>query len=396
MIKHIREKYNADFNQEKYQAFLGEFDQMFNKKVEFRIAETPVFVDRKLKEKLISAGEQILKCVLTDDYLKQSDKAIPPDLLAPNEPLRPQVLAVDFAVCKDDTGDFTPQLIELQAFPSLFYWQDILPKQYKKYFNVPDGFTHLMSGLDDEAYWHLMKKTLLGNHRPENVILLEIEPEKQKTWIDFYGTHSKTGIRPVCISKVFIRNRKLYYLNDGTDIEIKKIYNRVIFDELLQRNDLQREFNLTEDVEVEWVGHPNWFFRISKFAMPYIKSEYAPLSFFLNEIKSYPADLENYVLKPLFSFAGSGVVIDVTSEILDGITDRENYILQKKVQYASAFESPTGSVKVEIRLLYVWDENDSIPKPVVTMGRLSKGAMIGVSHNKNKDWVGGSSALIEE
>lgn len=396
MIKHIREKYNADFNQEKYQAFLGEFDQMFNKKVEFRIAETPVFVDRKLKEKLISAGEQILKCVLTDDYLKQSDKAIPPDLLAPNEPLRPQVLAVDFAVCKDDTGDFTPQLIELQAFPSLFYWQDILPKQYKKYFNVPDGFTHLMSGLDDEAYWHLMKKTLLGNHRPENVILLEIEPEKQKTWIDFYGTHSKTGIRPVCISKVFIRNRKLYYLNDGTDIEIKKIYNRVIFDELLQRNDLQREFNLTEDVEVEWVGHPNWFFRISKFAMPYIKSEYAPLSFFLNEIKSYPADLENYVLKPLFSFAGSGVVIDVTTEILDGITDRENYILQKKVQYASAFESPTGSVKVEIRLLYVWDENDSIPKPVVTMGRLSKGAMIGVSHNKNKDWVGGSSALIEE
>ena len=396
MIKHIREKYNADFNQEKYQAFLGEFDQMFNKKVEFRIAETPVFVDRKLKEKLISAGEQILKCVLTDDYLKQSDKAIPPDLLAPNEPLRPQVLAVDFAVCKDDTGDFTPQLIELQAFPSLFYWQDILPKQYKKYFNVPDGFTHLMSGLDDEAYWHLMKKTLLGNHRPENVILLEIEPEKQKTWIDFYGTHSKTGIRPVCISKVFIRNRKLYYLNDGTDIEIKKIYNRVIFDELLQRNDLQREFNLTEDVEVEWVGHPNWFFRISKFAMPYIKSEYAPLSFFLNEIKSYPADLENYVLKPLFSFAGSGVVIDFTTEILDGITDRENYILQKKVQYASAFESPTGSVKVEIRLLYVWDENDSIPKPVVTMGRLSKGAMIGVSHNKNKDWVGGSSALIEE
>ncbi|MBK7853516.1 MAG: hypothetical protein IPJ79_00100 [Bacteroidetes bacterium] len=97
----------------------------------------------------------------------------------------------------------------------------------------------------------------------------------------------------------------------------------------------------------------------------------------------------------MFSFAGSGVVIDVRREILDAIGDKENYILQKKVEYAPAFESPTGPVKVEIRLLYVWREEDAMPTPVITMGRLSKGAMIGVSHNKNKDWVGGSSALLE-
>lgn len=396
MIKTIREKYNADFTQEKYAAFLNEFDQMFNKKVEFRIAETPVFVHKQLKQKLIDGGNQILKCVLTDDYLKQSDKAMPPNLFAPNEPARPQVLAVDFAICKDDKGEFTPQLIELQAFPSLFFWQDILAKQYKKYFSVPDGFSQLMSGLTDETYWQLMRKTLLGNHHPSNVILLEIEPDKQKTWIDFYGTRLITGIEPVCISKVIIKGKKLFYLKDGKETEIKRIYNRVIFDELLQRHDLQRQFNLTEDADVEWVGHPNWFFRVSKYAMPFIKSEYASPSYFLNEIKSYPTDLENYVLKPLFSFAGSGVVIDVTTEILDGITDRENYILQKKVEYAPAFESPTGPVKVELRLLYVWREKDAMPTPVITMARLSKGAMIGVSHNKNKDWVGGSSALLEE
>ncbi len=396
MIKAIREKYNADFTQERYAAFLNEFESMFNKKVEFRIAETPVFVDKKLKQKLLEAGEQILKCVLTENYLKQSDKGIPQNLFAPNEPHRPQVLAVDFAVCKDDKGEFTPQLIELQAFPSLFFWQDILAKQYKKYFSVPDGFSQLMSGLTDETYWKLMKKTLLGNHHPDNVILLEIEPDKQKTWIDFYGTRLMTGIEPVCISKIIVKGKKLFYVKDGKETEIKRIYNRVIFDELLQRNDLQRQFNLTEDVDVEWVGHPNWFFRISKYTMPFIKSEYAPPSYFLSELKEYPADLENYVLKPLFSFAGSGVVIDVTTKILEGITDRENYILQKKVEYAPAFESPTGSVKVEIRLLYVLDENDVMPKPVITMGRLSKGAMIGVNHNKNKDWVGGSSALLEE
>lgn len=396
MIKAIREKYNADFTQERYAAFLNEFESMFNKKVEFRIAETPVFVDKKLKQKLLEAGEQILKCVLTDDYLKQSDKAIPKNLFAPNEPKRPQVLAVDFAVCKNEIDEFTPQLIELQAFPSLFFWQDILAKQYKKYFSVPDGFSQLMNGLTDETYWSLIRKTFLGNHHPDNVILLEIEPDKQKTWIDFYGTRLMTGIEPVCISKIIVKGKKLFYVKDGKETEIKRIYNRVIFDELLQRNDLQRQFNLTEDVDVEWVGHPNWFFRISKYAMPFIKSEYAPPSYFLSELKEYPADLENYVLKPLFSFAGSGVVIDVTTKILEGITDRENYILQKKVEYAPAFESPTGSVKVEIRLLYVLDENDVMPKPVITMGRLSKGAMIGVNHNKNKDWVGGSSALLEE
>lgn len=396
MIKAIREKYNADFTQERYAAFLNEFESMFNKKVEFRIAETPVFVDKKLKQKLLEAGEQILKCVLTDDYLKQSDKAIPKNLFAPNEPKRPQVLAVDFAVCKNEIDEFTPQLIELQAFPSLFFWQDILAKQYKKYFSVPDGFSQLMNGLTDETYWSLIRKTFLGNHHPDNVILLEIEPDKQKTWIDFYGTRLMTGIEPVCISKIIVKGKKLFYVKDGKETEIKRIYNRVIFDELLQHNDLQRQFNLTEDVDVEWVGHPNWFFRISKYAMPFIKSEYAPPSYFLSELKEYPADLENYVLKPLFSFAGSGVVIDVTTKILEGITDRENYILQKKVEYAPAFESPTGSVKVEIRLLYVLDENDVMPKPVITMGRLSKGAMIGVNHNKNKDWVGGSSALLEE
>lgn len=395
MIKTIREKYNAGFTQEKYAAFLNEFDQMFSKKVEFRIAETPVFVDKRLKQKLIDAGEQILKCVLTENYLKQSDKGIPQNLFAPNEPHRPQVLAVDFAVCKDDKGEFTPQLIELQAFPSLFFWQDILAKQYKKYFSVPDGFSQLMSGLTDETYWQLMKKTLLGNHHPDNVILLEIEPDKQKTWIDFYGTRLMTGIEPVCISRVTLRDKKLYYLKNGKETQVKRIYNRVIFDELLQRNDLQRQFNLTEDTDVEWVGHPNWFFRVSKYAMPFIKSEYAPPSYFLSQIKTYPDDLENYVLKPLFSFAGSGVVIDVRREILDAIGDKENYILQKKVEYAPAFESPTGPVKVEIRLLYVWREEDAMPTPVITMGRLSKGAMIGVSHNKNKDWVGGSSALLE-
>ena len=396
MIKEIREKYNSVFNKETYQKFLNDFDLLHNRKVEFRIAESPVFVPKKLKDDLIEAGEKIIDDLLNPDYLQQSTKAIPKDLFVANETKHPHFLAIDFAICKDADGNYLPQLIELQAFASLFFWQDLLPRTYRKTFHVPDGFSHLFNGLTTETYRDEMRRILLGKHKPENVILLEIEPEKQKTWIDFWETLTHTGITPVCISKVIKEGKNLFYLKDGNKTPIHRIYNRVIFDELLQRDDLKREFNLTDDVNVEWAGHPNWFFRISKYSMPFLKNKYVPPSFFLNELKSYPDDLENYVLKPLFSFAGSGVIIDVTKDALDRITDRENYILQRKVEYVPAMQSPTGPVKVEIRLLYIWHENAARPMLVNNLTRLSKGAMIGVSHNKNKDWVGGSSSFFEE
>ncbi len=395
MIKDIREKYNADFDAIAYQNFLTDFDKLYNQKVEFRIAESPVFVPKSLKQSLIDAGEKIVDDLLKPEYLIESTKAIPPNLFVQNETKHPHFLAIDFAICKDADGNYLPQLIELQAFASLFFWQELLPRMYRQKFYVPDGFSHLFNGLTTEKYRNEMRKVICGNCNPENVVLLEIEPEKQKTWIDFWETQTHTGVTPVCISKVIKEGKKLFYYKDGIKIPIHRIYNRVIFDELLQRDDLKRDFNLTDDVDVEWAGHPNWFFRISKFSLPYLNNKFVPKSFFLNSLKNYPDDLNNYVLKPLFSFAGSGVLIDVTKDALDKITDRENYILQQKVEYVPAMQSPTGPVKVEIRLLYIWHENESRPKLVNNLTRLSKGSMIGVSHNKNKDWVGGSSSFFE-
>ncbi len=395
MIAAIRKKYNELFSEEKYKKFVAQFDEIYNRKVEFRIAESPVFISRDLKNKLIEAGNDILKTVLTDEYRKISDKAIPKDLFVKGESKNPHFIAIDFAICKDESGNYLPQLIELQAFASLFFWQELLPRKYAEYFYVPDGLSHLFNGYTTETYREKMRKVILGNHKPENVVLLEIEPEKQKTWIDFWETQTHLGVKPVCISKVIKEGRKLFYDNNGNKIPIHRIYNRVIFDELVQRPDLKLNYTLTDDVDVEWAGHPNWFFRISKYSLPFFKSKYVPQSFFLNEIKEYPTDLNNYVLKPLFSFAGSGVVIDVTKEILNGITDHENYILQRKVEYVPAMETPTGPAKVEIRLLYVWVDDEQQPELVINLTRLSKGAMIGVSHNKNKDWVGGSSSLME-
>jgi hypothetical protein len=189
--------------------------------------------------------------------------------------------------------------------------------------------------------------------------------------------------------------RQLYYEKDGRQIPIRRIYNRLIFDELDQHPDLQTEFQLTDDVDVTWVGHPNWFFRISKYTMPLLHSPFVPESHYLHTLPTYPPDLESYVLKPLFSFAGSGVRLHVTAADLDAIADKHNYLLQRKVQYEPVVQSPDGLVKCEIRMLYGWPDEAPRPLLLTNLGRLSRGEMIGVDFNKNKDWVGGTSCLFE-
>lgn len=109
-----------------------------------------------------------------------------------------------------------------------------------------------------------------------------------------------------------------------------------------------------------------------------------------------PADLENYVLKPLFSFAGQGVVIDVTEADIANIKDPQNWILQKKVKYAEVIDTPDGKAKAEIRIFYFWKNGESRPVATNNLARISKGKMIGVRYNKDKLWVGGTIAYFEK
>jgi len=247
--------------------------------------------------------------------------------------------------------------------------------------------------MDDQDYINTLKKVLIGDEKPEHTILLDIEPMKQKTRIDFIYTEQDLGIKAICITEVMQEGRKLFYMNDGVKTPIKRIYNRVIFDELTIRKDIQPQFDMTSEVDVEWFAHPNWFFKISKYSMPFMNSKFVPKTFFLSDLEKYPTDLENYVLKPLFSFAGTGVVFDVTPEVLDAVTDRENHILQRKVAYEACLPTPDIDAKAEIRLLCVWEEE---LKPVISLARLSKGQMMGVDFNKAKTWVGGSAVFFEE
>ena len=398
MIPEIRRQFNESFSTEKYEAFLAEIEKDFPGQLDFRIAETPVFVPQALKIKLLQACNDIIDTLLKEDFKAKTERAIPANQYVPDEDKHPNFLAIDFAVCKDANGELTPQLIELQGFPSLFAYQWYLGQKYKKFFAVPKNFTQFFNRLNMATYVETMRKMLLGGEKAENVILLELYPEKQKTRLDFEVSRQLWGIEAVCYTKIKKECRKLYYEKDGRQIEIKRIYNRLIFDDLLQNYpDLQVEFKMTDNVDVKWVTHPNWFFRISKFTLPLLNSPYIPKSFYLSDLKEYPADLENYVLKPLFSFAGSGVKLGFTKEDLDAITDKENYLIQQKVKYEPVIEDTEGKlIKTEVRMLFVWDDAAQRPTLVTNLARLSRGEMIGVNFNKNFDWVGGSCAFFEE
>ena len=397
MIPQIRQQHNREFTEKKYQDFLNELNQVHPGAIEFRVAETAIFIPRDFTDKLLDACEHIVDQVLSPGFLEKTDRAIPAHLQVPGQIGRPQCIAFDFGICRNDAGELEPQLIEMQGFPSLFGYQVILDDVYRQHFPVPEGFSTYLSGLNRSSYIELLQKMILGSHAPEEVILLEIFPHQQKTKIDFYCTRDLVGIEPICLTELIREGRQLYYMREGVKTPVKRIYNRVIFDDLYQQSpDVQEKGKIFfEDLDVEWCPHPSWFYRISKYTIPLIQHRYVPPTSFLNTLQEIPTDLENYVLKPLFSFAGQGVLIDVTADDITSVKDPENWILQRKVTYADVIETPDVPAKAEIRIFYFWPEGAERPLPANNLARLSKGKMIGVRYNHDKSWVGGSLCYFE-
>lgn len=389
MIESLRKNYNENFSDKKYVSFLEDCWRLTNGEIDFRICETPLFLDKELNQKLLKASEEIISILKTEKFRKNSEKGLPEKYRIPNESKNPLFLQLDFGICKDESGEFIPKLIELQGFASLYMYQSFLSKQITKHFEIPIEMTAYFNDFDHTSYENFFQKIILGNSDPENVILLEIDPHIQKTRIDFYLTQQKTGIEIVDVRDLIKRGTKLFYKKNDKEIPVERMYNRVIFDEL-ERKNIELQFNIKDEIDVEWVGHPNWFFKISKHSLPMIKSEFAPKCFYLNEIERYPKDLENYVLKPLFSFAGSGVEVDVNEDKLNSISDKSNYILQEKVEYAPLISTPEGYSKAEIRLMYIWEDE---PLLVNNLLRTGRGKMMGVDYNKGLNWVGASIAF---
>lgn len=396
MVSSIRKAFNEQFSIKKYHAFLAEINDLFPGAIEFRLAETPVFVPKTLTEKMISACESIIDLITNPAFMELTATSIPKIDKVGGAYGYPQMIAFDFGICLNKEGNLEPQLIEMQGFPSLFAFQVIYPDILKRHFNIPSSYTHYLGGHDRNSYTQLFREIILSNHQPENVILLEVKPHEQKTRVDFYSTRELTGIEPVCITDLIKDGTELFYKLNGKKTKVKRIYNRVIFDELNARDDLGTIPDIRAELDVEWVPHPDWFYRISKYTLPFINHPFVPETFFLNELKQLPANLQDFVLKPLFSFAGQGVVIDIKYEDIDNINDPHNWILQRKVNYADVIQTPDIPAKAEIRIMYLWSENASRPEPAINLARLSKGKMIGTRYNKDKEWVGGSVAYFEK
>lgn len=359
----------------------------------FRVSESPLFLSKGFEMKLLEASQSIISQIKNISPEKLL-KAVPENCRVPGDTDQPHFFTIDFGICKDEAGEIVPQLIELQAFPSLYAFQKVFEDTFCEVYPFLSGIRNTMP---EEDFRNHLKKLIIGPEDPENVILLEIFPEKQKTAIDFALTEKLLGIKTVCLTKLKKDGKKLYYESGGRLIEIKRIYNRVIFDELDRIPDLKTEFDFRDEVEVTWVTHPNWFFKISKFLLPLLEHPYVPKSYFLHEFPTHEK-LEDFVLKPLFSFAGSGVNLHATPEITDVIKDKENYILQRKVQYEPVFEDINGDFsKAEIRLLYIWHENEDNPVLLENLGRMTKADMVNVDFNK-KDaiWIGSSHAFFAE
>jgi hypothetical protein len=393
MHPELRARFNSDFSPEKYAGLLRCVNETEKWPADFRISETPIFLTREFCDEVVGAANEIVAKTRTAEFARHAATAIPSGLEVPNETAHPNFLVVDFGICTVGNR-LVPRLIELQAFPSLFGFQLLLLGCMRKAFPaIPRDWTSSFGGIDDDDYLKLLRRTILGDSRPENVVLLEIDPAKQKTRVDFACTESLLGIPPVSLTDITKRGRQLFYQRAGREVRIERIYNRVIFDELLRRPDLKLPFSFQEELDVVWVGHPNWYFRISKHSLPFLKSAHTARAFFADE---FPAaeSTGDFVLKPLYSFAGLGVDMEPTREKLTALTNPHEWILQEKVQYAEFVPTPEGpKSKAEIRMMFVWPDNEPDPILVNNLVRMSQGKMMGVDFNKDKTWVGSSIAL---
>ncbi len=397
MLAALREEFNRNFTPEKYRRFLRALDEACGTNIGFRVSETPCFVPRSLLDQMAQYGRELVaQLVDNPDYRRISDASVPAKYNVANESQLPMFVAVDFGLVRTASGSLEPKLVELQAFPSLYGYQRTVAQQYVESYGLSRDLGIYLSGLDRESYWGLMRQLIVAGHDPENVILMEIDPEHQKTLPDFLITQRELGIAVVDILALTKRGKKLFYSKGGRDIEVRRIYNRCIVDEL-ERKGVTLPFDLRDELDVEWAGHPNWYFRISKFSIPYLKHVSVPKTWFLDQLPAFPEDHENFLLKPLYSFAGVGIKFAPTPSDIEAIPpgQRHNYILQERLRFEPVIQTPHGPTQMEIRMMYVWPEGGKLT-PVLPLVRMGRGIMMGVDHNRNLEWVGGSAALWVE
>ena len=392
MVPELRQHFNANFTVEKYRTFLSRLDEACGTHIKFRNSETPCFYPKSLLEKMAAYGQELICQLMSDSaYLTASEGVVPSEFNVPAESSHPEFIQVDFGLVHDTTGNIEPKLVEIQGFPSLYAFQRTLAQEYISVYGLDPGLKFLLGGLEPLSYVSLLRCAILGEYEPENVVLMEIDPLEQKTLPDFLLTERMCAVKTVNVMDIRKEGRRLFYGRGGKWVPIRRIYNRVVVDELI-RKAKALPFSLRDDLDVEWAGHPNWFFRLSKFSIPFLHHLCVPQTRFLHQFDALPDDPANYVLKPLFSFSGIGVVVGPTRDELAAIPPekRSQYILQERLDFEPLFATPYGPTKAEARIMYIW--TDSLrPGPVLV--RMGRGKMMGVDYNRDMEWVGSSAGL---
>ena len=402
MLEPYRAQFNDhQFSPERYQELLRALDQRTRTAIEFRVCETPAFFSKQMLDEMAEIGRTLTHQLIDNPaYMKASDTTIPEAYRVGNDNPRPNFMTVDFGLVRGEDGQLHPKLVELQAFPSIFGYQDVANEEYRRIYALDESLDWRLSGLTRDTYWDLLRRTIVGDHAPENVVLLEIDPEHQKTLPDFHVYEDVLGVRTVDLAKVRKQGNRLFYLWDGREIPIERIYNRAIVDEL-ERKGIRPAFDYRDELEVEWAGHPNWYFRLSKFSLPYLDHPSVPTAVFLDDWfggrrGGLPEDRSRLLLKPLYSFAGKGIQFEPTDADLASIPEleRRQYLLQERVSFEPVIRTPHGLTQAEIRIMYLWPEGVGEMIPVISLVRLGRGLMMGVDHNRNQEWVGGSGAFF--
>ena len=389
MIPELRADFNRRWTAASYAEFLRRLDAESGAHVEFRCSETPVFLPDGLLAQMVRYGQELYRQLAGNPaYRTAAEATIPNEFRVPGSAEHPLFVQADFGLIREADGTLAPRLVEIQGFPSIYAFQALLARQYREVYTLRDDLDGFLGGLDESSYFNLLGKAVLNGHAPEEVILLEIDPFHQKTVADFLITRRHLGIKIACIRDVKRQGSKLFF--EGKPV--KRIYNRVIVDELVRKN-IQGGFDFRDEVDVEWAGHPNRFFLLSKFSLPWFRHECVPETRFLSDVETLPDNLDDYVLKPLYSFAGLGVNIGPSSEDIAAIpTEKQGeFILQRKMDFVPTIDTPSGMTKIEVRVMYIWDE--SVLKPLNTVVRSGRGKMMGVDFNKNLDWVGATAGF---
>ncbi len=407
MLQAYRKRFNEEqFSAERYRELVSRLERRTRSPIDFRVCETPCFFPKELLDGLVETGRKLTHQLIdSPEYMQQSDETIPARYRVPNDNPRPNFVQVDFGLARNASGELEPKLVELQAFPSIYGYQDILSEEYAQVYGLGEELAWRFGGLDSEGYWDVLRRTIVGDHAPENVVLTEVEPEQQKTRPDFNVYEDRLGVRTVDIAKLRKEGNRLFYAREGETgrsawVPIERIYNRAIVDEI-ERKGIVPGFDYRDELSVEWAGQPNWYFRVSKFSLPYLSDASVPKAVFLDDWfagkrDGLPQDRERLLLKPLYSFAGKGIQFAPTDADLAAIPEGERrlYLLQERVSFAPVIETPWGPTQAEIRVMYCWPEDAGEMIPMTSLVRLGRGLMMGVDHNRNQEWVGGSSALF--